>query len=132
MRSALFTTASNTAMSRSARLSALRDSATRSTAASASIHSWHMPGPNGPSRYTVGGTRFQPAARDTAYAATSRPASVPCGKSHSGRSPATGLYTQAASVPPHRIVQYSVALDATTSRPSTSRSPWASSSRAAE
>ena len=45
--------------------------------ASASIHSWHMPGPNGPSRYTVGGTRSQPAARDTAYAATSRPASVP-------------------------------------------------------
>ena len=33
----------------------------------------------------------QPAARDTAYAATSRPARVPGGKSQSGRSPATGL-----------------------------------------
>ena len=73
---------------------------------SASIHSWHMPGPNGPSsRYTVGGTRCQPAAWDTAYAATSRPARVPSGKSHSGRSPATGLYTQAASVPSRRSVQ---------------------------
>ena len=30
--------------------------------ASASIHSWHMPGPNGPSRITVGGTTSQPAA----------------------------------------------------------------------
>ena len=50
-----------------------------------------MPGPNGPSRITVGGTMFQPAARETTYAATSRPARVPVGKSHSGRSPATGL-----------------------------------------
>ncbi len=50
-----------------------------------------MPGPNGPSRSTVGGTTSQPVASDTAYAATSRPASVPSGKSHSGRSPATGL-----------------------------------------
>ena len=33
----------------------------------------------------------QPSASETAYAATSRLASVPSGKSHSGRSPATGL-----------------------------------------
>ena len=38
-----------------------RASATRSTSGSRSIHSWHMPGPNGPSRMTVGGTKFQPA-----------------------------------------------------------------------
>ena len=33
----------------------------------------------------------QPVASETRYAATSRPASVPSGKSHSGRSPRTGL-----------------------------------------
>src|ERR1035437_9943593 len=77
LRSALLTTASNKAMSRSARLSALRARATRSTLVSASIHSWHMPGPNGPSRNTAGGTMFQPAPPDTAYPATSPPASAP-------------------------------------------------------
>ena len=41
-----------------------RARATRSTVASASIHNWHMPGPNGPSRYTVGGTTSHPAASD--------------------------------------------------------------------
>ena len=60
-------------------------------ASTVSTHSCTMPGPNGPSRRTVGGTTPQPVASDTAYAATSRPASVPSGKSHSGRSPATGL-----------------------------------------
>jgi hypothetical protein len=50
-----------------------------------------MPGPNGPSRSTVGGTIRQPVASDTSAADTSRPASVPSGKSQSGRSPATGL-----------------------------------------
>src|SRR5215469_3796364 len=99
-----------------------------STSGSASIHSWHMPGPNGPSRITVGGTTSQPAVRDTAYAATSRPASEPAGKSHSGRSPATGLYTHVASAPSQRAVQYRVALDAATSLPSTSSVPWVSSS----
>ena len=64
--SALLTTALNTAISRSPAWSLRRDSATRSTSGSRSIHSWHMPGPNGPSRITVGGTTFQPAARDTA------------------------------------------------------------------
>ncbi len=58
-----------------------------------------MPGPSGPSRYTVGGTMRQPVAADTWYAATSRSASVPSGKSHSARSPATGLYTQPACRP---------------------------------
>lgn len=57
----------------------------------ASIHSWHMPSPYGPSLSTVGGTRPQPVASDISYAATSRRASVPSGKSHRGCSPATGL-----------------------------------------
>ncbi len=69
----------------------LRASAARSTVSSTCTHSWHMPGPNGPSRMTVGGTTSQPVAWLTRYAPTSRPASVPSGKSHSGRSPATGL-----------------------------------------
>ena len=56
-----------------------------------STHSCTMPGPNGPSRSTVGGTTPQPVAADDRYAATSRPASVPSGKSHSGRSPAHRL-----------------------------------------
>ena len=37
------------------------------------------------------GTTVQPVATETSYAATSRSASVPSGKSHSARSPATGL-----------------------------------------
>src|ERR1700678_1428663 len=94
-----------------------------------------MPGPNGPSRMTVGGTTSKPAARDTAYAATSRPASVPPGKSQSGRSPATGLYTQVAAGavlrPGGLIVQYSVALEAAVSLPSISSLPTARRSRAA-
>src|ERR1700733_7099226 len=94
-----------------------------------------MPGPNGPSRMTVGGTTSKPPARDTAYAATSRPASVPAGKSQSGRSPATGLYPQfpagAVLRPCGLIVQYSVAFEAAVSRPSISSRPAASRSRAA-
>ena len=50
-----------------------------------------MPGPERAVAQTVGGTMSQPVASETRYAATSRPASVPSGKSHSGRSPATGL-----------------------------------------
>ena len=50
-----------------------------------------MPGPYGPSRITVGGTIPKPPASDTSRADTSRPARLPSGKSHSGRSPATGL-----------------------------------------
>jgi hypothetical protein len=50
-----------------------------------------MPSPNGPSRMTVGGTMSQPLASDTAWAPTSRQASVPSGKSYSGRSPRIGL-----------------------------------------
>ena len=69
----------------------LRARAARSTSSSTSIQSWHMPGPNGPSRKTVGGTMSQPVAAETSYAATSRSASVPSGKSQSGRSPAIGL-----------------------------------------
>src|SRR5205085_10015099 len=88
--------------------------------------------PAGPSpRRTVGGTTCQPSASETAYAATSRPASVPSGKSHSGRSPATGLYTHAAVWPRRLTVQYMVALEAATSRPSIFRLPSDNSSSAA-
>src|ERR1700691_2020041 len=87
-----------------------------------------MPGPNGPSLCTVGGTTSQPEAFETRYADTSRPASVPCGKSQSGRSPATGLYTQAASRSPSLTMQYRVAFDASASRPATLSWPALSSS----
>lgn len=50
-----------------------------------------MPSPYGPSLSTVGGTSPHPIASEISYAATSRWASVPSGKSHSGCSPATGL-----------------------------------------
>jgi hypothetical protein len=40
---------------------------------------------------TVGGTMFQPVCSETKYAASSRLASVPYGKSSSGRSPRVGL-----------------------------------------
>src|SRR5699024_836741 len=55
----------------------------------------------------------------------SRPASVPSGKSHSSRSPRTGLYTAFALVPSSSTVQYSVTFEASRSRPCTSRSPLA-------
>ena len=90
LRSALFTTASKTAIRRSAG-SSRRTNAGRSTSSSPSIQSCTIPGPNGPSRSTVGGTTCQPVASDTRNAEISRPARVPSGKSHSGRSPATGL-----------------------------------------
>ena len=48
----------------------------------------------------MGGTIDQPLASETAQAATSRWASVPSGKSHSGCSKAIGLYTTAASWTP--------------------------------
>ena len=90
MRSVLLTAASNTATGRR-RSSSSITSPTGSTAPSTLIQSWTMPSPNGPSRSTVGGTMPQPLACDTANAATSRRASVPSGKSSSGRSPITGL-----------------------------------------
>ncbi|AQZ61131.1 hypothetical protein BKM31_06195 [[Actinomadura] parvosata subsp. kistnae] len=49
LRSALLTTASNTAIRRTTGLRLLT-SRMRSISRSVSIHSWHMPGPNGPSR----------------------------------------------------------------------------------
>ena len=58
---------------------------------SGSRHTCTMPGPCGPSRRMVCGTTSQPSASETTYAATSRRARVPSGKSQSGRSPATGL-----------------------------------------
>ena len=59
MRSVLLTAASKTAIRRR-RGSSSTTIATRSTSGSASIQSWTMPSPNGPSRSTVGGTIPQP------------------------------------------------------------------------
>ncbi|SKZ06141.1 Uncharacterised protein [Mycobacteroides abscessus subsp. abscessus] len=56
-----------------------------------SIQRWTIPGPSGPSRITVVGIVCQPSASEIRYDATSRPASVPSGKSHSGTSPRIGL-----------------------------------------
>ena len=50
-----------------------------------------MPVPNGPSRKSVGGTQFNDIASLIKYAANSRLAKVPSGKSQSGLSPDTGL-----------------------------------------
>ena len=72
----------------------IEPSSTRVTAScsgSGSCHTWTIPGPCGPSRSQVGGTTSQPSASETRRAATSRSASVPTGKSHSGRSPEIGL-----------------------------------------
>ena len=80
----------NSAMRRS-RGSSSMTMATTSTSASGSTYAWTIPLPNGPSRSTVGGTMSQPIASDTSHAATSRWASVPSGKSSSGRSPTVGL-----------------------------------------
>src|SRR6201996_5187477 len=77
----------------------------------------------------VYGTMFQPNCTDTRYAPSSRPASVPSGKSHSGCSPVTGLYTQctlrSSSVDSHR----KVALLAERMRPRTVNSPRRRTSR---
>src|SRR3954447_8451126 len=82
-----------------------------------------MPGPNGPSRSTVCGTTCSPAASDIRNVATSRPARVPSGKSHSGRSPRTGLYTHCSSIPSTATVPNRVAFEASTSRPVISSRP---------
>src|ERR1700682_3938290 len=71
----------------------------------------------------VYGTMFQPSSVDTRYAASSRPASVPSGKSHSGCSPAIGLYTQWAWRSPRFASQRNVALLAERMRPMTVSSP---------
>ena len=90
LRSVLLIAASKTAIRRS-RGSSSTTIATTSTVGSGSMYAWSMPSPNGPSRRTVGGTMPQPLASDTCQAATSRRASVPSGKSSSGRSPSGRL-----------------------------------------
>src|SRR6476469_5262753 len=71
----------------------------------------------------VYGTMSQSNADDTMYAASSRPASVPSGKSHSGASPATGLYTQCTVRSSRCASQRNVALLAERMRPMTVSSP---------
>src|SRR5699024_1806879 len=101
-------------------------SASGSSTASSSCwctQTWADPGPNGPSTIVVYGTTSKPPAADIRYAATSRPARLPDGKSHSSRSPRIGLYTSCTS--PSGVVQEATkeALEAVSSRPVTARSP---------
>src|SRR3984957_9756423 len=77
----------------------------------------------------VDGAMFQPNCADTRYAPSSRPASVPSGKSHSGCSPATGLYTQCTLQPPSVDSHRKVALLAERMRPRTVSSPRRRTSR---
>ena len=71
LRSALLTRTSNTAMRRS-RSSRVRIMRRMSASSSASIQSWTMPLPAGPSRTSVGGTIDQPVTSETCHAASSR------------------------------------------------------------
>src|ERR1700754_980552 len=70
-----------------------------------------------------------PDAADTKYAARSRPASVPSGKSHSGASPAIGLYTQCTVSSSRWASHRNVALLADRIRPMTVSSPRRSASQ---
>src|ERR1700739_2615073 len=88
-----------------------------------------MPGPDGPWRMMVYGTMFQPSCVDTRYAASSRPARVPSGKSHSGASPEIGLYTQCTLDSPSVDSHKKVALLAERMRPRTVSSPSRNTSR---
>src|ERR1700741_4964950 len=72
---------------------------------------------------------FQPSRVDTRYAASSRPARVPSGKSHSGASPEIGLYTQCTLDPPSGDSHRKVALLAERMRPRTVSSPSRNTSR---
>src|ERR1700757_5183748 len=72
---------------------------------------------------------FQPSCVDTRYAASSRPARVPSGKSHSGASPEIGLYTQCTLDSPSVDSQRKVALLAERMRPRTVSSPSRNTSR---
>src|ERR1700741_3922546 len=72
---------------------------------------------------------FQPSRVDTRYAASSRPARVPSGKSHSGASPEIGLYTQCTLDPPSVDSHKKVALLAERMRPRTVSSPARNTSR---
>ena len=61
-----------------------------------------MPGPAGPSRRTVSGITDQPRASEIRYEATSRPARVPSGKSHSGTSRGPACIRTAVRFRPRR------------------------------
>src|ERR1700758_3763863 len=72
---------------------------------------------------------FQPSCVDTRYAASSRPARVPSGKSHSGASPEIGLYTQCTLDPSSVDSHKKVALLAERMRPRTVSSPSRNTAR---
>ncbi len=85
------------------------------------------PGPNGPSRSTVGGTRGQPSARATSNAATSRTVQRAVGEVPQRRSRRASACRPRARFPQPRAHRTrSAALDESGSAPSTSISPVAS------
>src|SRR5947207_3056121 len=113
-----------------------RSRSSGSTAGSGSIQSWTIPSPKGPSRRTVGGTMRHPIASETTWAATSRYASVPSGKSSRRRSPSTGLYPHIAvksgsGYGPRAVTeQYRALFEDATNRPTIATSPPRSSASA--
>src|SRR6266850_846914 len=88
------------------------------------MKSWNDPSPYGPSRRIVSGTSPQPSASERCQAASSR-LNRPCGKSHSGRSPRSGLYTARVVAPASASSTRNVAFDAHGIRPFRVTSPRA-------
>src|SRR5256712_1594526 len=91
------------------------------------MKSWNDPSPYGPSRCTVSGTRPHPSASERCQAASSR-LKRPRGKSHSGRSPRSGLYTASVVAPSSASSTRNVALELHGIRPFSVTSPRVSRS----
>src|SRR5882672_2844483 len=91
------------------------------------MKSWNDPSPYGPSRRIVSGTSPQPSASERCQAASSR-LNRPRGKSHSGRSPRSGLYTARAVAPSSVTSVRNVAFEAQGIRPFSVTSPRVRSS----
>src|SRR5882672_8914468 len=86
------------------------------------MKSWNDPSPYGPSRRIVSGTSPQPSASERCQAASSR-LNRPRGKSHSGRSPRSGLYTASALAPSSATSVRNVAFELHGIRPFSVTSP---------
>src|SRR5437867_293637 len=86
------------------------------------MKSWNDPSPYGPARWIVSGTSPQPSASERCQAASSR-LNRPRGKSHSGRSPRSGLYTASAVAPSSATSTRNVAFELQGIRPFNVTSP---------
>src|SRR2546427_710073 len=86
------------------------------------MKSWNDPSPYGPSRCTVSGTSPHPSASERYQAASSR-LKRPRGKSQSGRSPRSGLYTASAAAPSSVTSTRNVAFELQGIRPFSVTSP---------